>query len=759
MPRVRRFWTALHSAARLAPVRPALAAGVRTGVATVVPLLVGLTMDSPWGTWAALGGFLTAQADKGGAYRLRATTTLSLTIASAVSVIAGGLAGTTPWVAIPLMFVWAAGASLIRVLGAEATSVGLSVAIVFAASLASPLPWGADVGARGLAVLVGGGWAILLSLVLWPVRYYRPARADISGVYRALSRHAETIARYMRASGAQDERQQLFQSSPAAVRDAIEHARQTLVMTRRGRSAESPRGERLLVILEAADQAFSILIATTDLLDAQRLDVMDAVQQHAQQHAYEAALHVLDAYAKTADEIAQLTETSGAPAHVPHPTWGGAPLRDMGQPAYRPIADLLSRLRQYTDIVIATAEALDAPRRRATEERHAVEIAQPTLIAPSPMEQLRQALDPESIAFRHAIRVGITATAAVALTSAWHLTKGFWVTLTVLVILQPYTAATVFKGLQRVGGTVLGCTLAAVVSLVWREPAALMVVIFVLSVVGVAVMPLNYGLYSACMACEFVLLSELGLGDWNLFKVRFFNTVIGGILAFAGARLLWPSSERTVFPSQMAGALRAARDYLHDVVSICLSGTVDPGPHLAAAGRKVGVTLINAEALLQRVLIESGTAVPQNEAAMTLLLYTRRFNAAVIALRSVSWIDAPEGWRTALATVEQSAADVMSDIAASIEHQTTPDPLPDFVTLLHRVLDVDTDALLPDSARTVEATESTPRPHLSGTDVAYRTRIERVARQLRVLHTAATRFATTGNLMSITSELSMSAAV
>ena len=63
---------------------------------------------------------------------------------------------------------------------------------------------------------------------------------------------------------------------------------------------------------------------------------------------------------------------------------------------------------------------------------------------------LRQNLRLESDALRHALRVGIGATLAVALSRSFAVNHGYWMSLTLVFILQPYFAATWQRTVERV---------------------------------------------------------------------------------------------------------------------------------------------------------------------------------------------------------------------------------------------------------------------------------------------------------------------
>ena len=73
---------------------------------------------------------------------------------------------------------------------------------------------------------------------------------------------------------------------------------------------------------------------------------------------------------------------------------------------------------------------------------------------------LRANLSFESAAFRHGVRLAVTLASTTALYHAFSLPRGYWVTLTALIVLKPDFQETFARGVGRVAGTVLGATLA-----------------------------------------------------------------------------------------------------------------------------------------------------------------------------------------------------------------------------------------------------------------------------------------------------------
>ena len=278
---------------------------------------------------------------------------------------------------------------------------------------------------------------------------------------------------------------------------------------------------------------------------------------------------------------------------------------------------------------------------------------------------------------RHALRVGLTTTVAVCVSLAFVPSHGYWVTITVLTIMQPYTGATFLKGLQRVMGTVVGGLLAAAVATYVQHPAALLPVVFVTVAISVAVIPLNYGLYTTFLTLTFVLLAELGSGDWTLARVRVLNTLVGGALALAGTWLLWERSEYVLLPEQIPAALRANREHFLQVIADRRDPSRPPGERFSEARRQMGLMTLNAEASFQRLLSEPRRRTEPLEPLMTLLAYLRRFAAAVISLSATSREAFPARRQADLARYADRVGSVLEDLAEAVTRGRPPSPLPD----------------------------------------------------------------------------------
>jgi uncharacterized membrane protein YccC len=173
---------------------------------------------------------------------------------------------------------------------------------------------------------------------------------------------------------------------------------------------------------------------------------------------------------------------------------------------------------------------------------------------------LRSNLSLDSVVTRHALRLATTATVGLAIGLGAHLTKGYWITLTIAVVLRPFAAATLDRAILRVAGTVLGAALTAVLVSQITGRLPLIVAMFVLAALAFSLMPLNYGLGVVFLTPLIITLISLSdPGGWTLAAHRIVNTLIGGALALVGGYLLWPTSNRLNILDDLGASLDAER--------------------------------------------------------------------------------------------------------------------------------------------------------------------------------------------------------
>src|SRR5207302_10753778 len=142
----------------------------------------------------------------------------------------------------------------------------------------------------------------------------------------------------------------------------------------------------------------------------------------------------------------------------------------------------------------------------------------------------------DSVALRHALRYAAVTTVGVIIFRSLSLPRGYWVALTIAVILKPHAGVTFQRTLLRVGGTILGGLLAMAITASVTNDWATALLTIPLALVAFSFQPYNYGLWVIFLTPLVILLTEVGHpGQWTLAGWRVADTLIGGALALGGS--------------------------------------------------------------------------------------------------------------------------------------------------------------------------------------------------------------------------------
>jgi uncharacterized membrane protein YccC len=617
------------------PWKSSVATGMRTTAATVVPLVIGqLSGDTALGMLAGIGGLNVSLSDIGGPYRTKAVTMGVATISLAAAAYLGIVVGRSLWLSLAMMFLLAGAAGLAGLYGNAAAKVSFLSLVLFILMVGIPAGV-ADATERSMALIGGGLWAMALSLWLWPLHPYQPIREAVAACYRAIGAFIGAACR-TRAGGEQAGSgwSEAVTQERATVVEAIAQALGTIEGIRASRAGMSPTGQQLLVLLRSASSLFDGAIALAETLEESvhhshdarvRAEVEDIVQHlvaavaelaTATRQGHDGVdLRALDqAVAAVGERITRLQQDSQAPA------------QDMVENSARALQVVNKHVRAAADILA----------QRGSVERTA---KLPGIGRPSSRARLgvvlgmfKDNLTFHSLTFRHALRLGITATAAVALYTLLDLPHGVWVPLTAMVILKPNFGGTYQQAKQRVVGTVAGSVIGAILAAVMTTRLALDLLLVPFGILAFSLMARNYGL-GVMFLTPFIilLLNTVHPGNWEAAAFRGLDTVIGGLLALLAGYLLWPSWERERLPEQLARTIAANRDYFLGVITGYLGQTTDPAS-LQSRGAQAQLENANAAAAFQRLLSEPEAQHGPIGPIYALVTYNQRFYDGVTTL-------------------------------------------------------------------------------------------------------------------------------
>ena len=508
--------------------------GLRAGVAVAGAMIACNRLGLPMG-WAALGGFEAVLVDNGGPYRSRLETIATLLAGGSLVCVIGAMVGGTLWVAVAVTAAVCFAATFARVASERIASTSVIILVLYFAGFGGTDHSFAHACAAALEFALGGLWAAALSLVLWPVDPFRPARREVAECYSVLaefsgkmlveewsgdatgdgvrshvseSRHGapDFVPRSLEERRISLEHTGHFQR---AMRLQMEKARHAVGRVPARMTARTVRARNLTVLLETADMLFAITMRWRELAQVANDPASFAAVR-------EAALWLSGAEWAISRGLRQ-RPGDGAASYTPE----GSHSMEHVQPRLKrprwPFAKGTARAHLAADERDALENvqiAFEAVRSvwSGVELRVGGAATRWEMIAHDPghidvpekaadgghyrwVDALRANWTFDSVMMRHALRMAVVGGVDILLMRLTHVRHGSWLAMTSIIVLQPYGSGTLRRGMQRVGGTIAGGVLAAVLATAIHGQAGLIAVLAVVSALTLATYAVNYAWY------------------------------------------------------------------------------------------------------------------------------------------------------------------------------------------------------------------------------------------------------------------------
>jgi uncharacterized membrane protein YccC len=572
----------------------------RTMIALVLPMALGRWLGLPALNWVAIGAFLLAIGDStDDGDRLQLLRLVAGTAIGATALATGVLAGGSLWLAIPGTLVWTFLVGLVGVYGNAVASMGLPIAWAYV-ELGLPSKDHSIGHAAALGGLFAVGGMMLIGLT-WLIRIagpYGPLRHRTAACFRAVASYLATVEH---GDAGMD-----VVSPETRVRTEIADARQLAADLRRGQRGWSRVVARQIALIELADRVFSLAAV-----------LRDAGEPGAAGPARD-GLSTLSLCAEAAGQIAG--RLSGPfDAHR---------LRDMSaRLAAAQDADKVVEARLVAELLRAVRIALGdaAPETVATETGIAAQ-DNAGVLAP-----LLGCLDRKSLVARHALRFAVVTSVAVVIFWFFPQPFGYWIPLTVTVVLRPYAGVTLSRTLQRIIGTAAGILVSSALMPFLTTPDAQLTATAVAIFCMMATLPFNYSLAIFMLSAGVIPLEHFMTPELpsDVGLMRLAATGIGATLAILGGHLLWPAFERDTIPALLTASIGSIARY----AGLALGTDADLAS-IEAARREAGRDTTNLQATVQHSISEIGGDAAALHAAMLASLGLQRLmnglNTAVV---------------------------------------------------------------------------------------------------------------------------------
>jgi uncharacterized membrane protein YccC len=654
--------------------------GFRAAFGIALPAAIGLLANHlVWGILCSFATLWVLMCDVGGAYRQRAINLVSSGLVILVAYVFGG------WMILSVpnyiigMFLWVSAAALIGIAGNAAAQAGMVSSTIVVTSVVLFVP--SEFWIRLLLCTTGFGWALLLSLALWPLAPYAPILqalaasfgrlADLSTSFWSGAAEPERAANNLDFAIAYDE-----------VMRSLERSRAIWGAFRARRAGPTVRSLRLLALIEELDDVARTLVTLREELNLVGREKWFGEFREPFKELTNALSHL-------SREIAQAVAVAGRGVD---PT----PLQNAFQDLESAMTAKSKReaLFQRTEIhrttkhlieqaggLAETVSELNATHQKFREPPEARFGPRPKTY--DPLVEIRNNLSFRSTSFRHALRLGAVSALGGLLAAGEHLVRGYWIPMTVVIVLKPNFGGTLQRCVQRITGTVLGALIGALLVLASPEPWVLWGVLPVLVFATFALRNFNYTLFSLALTPTVLLMLDIAhpITVTDSF-LRVLHTIIGSLLALLSGYLLFPLWESRRLPFHIGEALRAEAALVRALRDALLGSKERP---ISEFRRDAAVSVSNAATAGQRLLSEPADRRGDVEASLAAVNNCRQILHALAAISDYPTRKSIQLKADELIGFYQALAQALDDLGSSLSTGAEPKRLADLSVLLERL--------------------------------------------------------------------------
>ena len=627
-------------------------AGWRPGAATRCALVLALVLvggslagHPTWGVAAAIGAFNTGLASLTGVYRTRLKTMLQVCGVTFVCALIGGLVGPSLPLAVLTVTL---GCLLLTVYGeAVPAAATLTLQATMTLLILSGLRLApAAVPGTALLVLLGGLAQVTVLGVLWPLGRHQPEHRAVSLTYAALADFVasweEDARRGVAAPGRLFPDDAPFQGTQSALNSVP-------VTRRRASHAE------LAALLEEAEGLRAALIS---------LGLQPWVR--GQTEAPRLFRRVLTRTLAQVRRGVSQGQTGPDEALV-----SPGALRALRLAALR-----AAPVGEVEKVISALALTLDLLTRLSLTARPPIDPVLPYSLSPAPAAPTLPfwRLRPTPAQWQHGWRLAVAVGLSDLLVRLLALPHGYWLPLTVGLVLRADYLTTLTRGAARLLGTLAAVLAGLLLGL--AHPGVQLDTLFVLGAawLAYALLQVGYAPFSAAVGLYVIMsVSASGLSQGAVAEGRLLYTVLGGLVALV-AFLLWPLWVSGTAGERLRQAAGKQLAYADALLAAC-SGSVDTGLNTvfpgetalerarsAARSARVSADGVVAAAVAEPVWATRGQrddAAPQNMALLS--ANAARLLALHLALRRAGSEDARPALRTALGQARQVSAQLAGE--------------------------------------------------------------------------------------------------
>ena len=585
---------------------------VRITAGIILPaILLGYFHNLSTGIVVSIGAMCVGNTDNPGPIHHRRNGMIACVIIIFISsLLTGAVAGDHLLTGI-LVFSFCFLFSMMSIYGTRATSIGVNALLVMVLSIDRP-HHGWDILVNALYILAGGIWYMVLSLLLYSFRPYKLIQQALGECVEATADYLRIKASFYNRSVDYDKSYRQLVQQQIDIHGKQELLRELLFKSRNivGESTHVGR-VLLMVFLDIVDLFERVMTSQQDYLSLHNLfdgsGLMEAYEQLILDMASE-----LDEIGIAIKSGRPSIETSRLSSRIKELKASFFRFRDEYRTAenvegfiglrhildsIQDIADRLHTLHGYTTYDASFSK----------EFRPQVDYDQFVTHQDMDKKLLWENLNFKSNVFRHSLRVSIATIVGYLISVFLPLGHGYWILLTIIVILKPAYSLTKKRNYERLMGTLAG-GLVGLLLLYFIKDKTVLFVLMILFMIGTYVfLRTNYLVCVTFMTPYVLLLFHLlyPLDFKTVLSDRVIDTVIGSAIAFIANIFIVPSWEHEQIRDYMIRIIEANTAYFRDVAG-GFAGRKSTMNQYKLSRKEAFVALANLSDAFNRILSEPG---------------------------------------------------------------------------------------------------------------------------------------------------------
>ncbi|MES2763808.1 MAG: FUSC family protein [Bacteroidota bacterium] len=525
--------------------------------------------------WMAFGAYMLALIDYRGLHYkkivIQSVEAVLMTLAAIV-----GMNTANSWQAsVIAMFFVGVFAALIRNWSDYGASIGVAVGFFFLFGLSNPVSFQESVN-YGLYVFAGAGWSVIITIIAFPFRPSNPIRRSVAKIWKVNTEFLDILIQ-KHASDNLVYAVDLIEKE-TAIRDAINHSIKLFARRESKKTRLKTQHYDMMMEIRKTSSLFGATLETMH-------EELEALDHPDFQKIRNTVLYkTLSAFAQASARLSvviftfrpedlSLAKIRLKRCEIAIKLFEEASteltLTDKEKIAVQHFITTLHKSYGYLQHTVFQIEKKLNIKKSDYLENYKLTFNN-FLVGLKPraiLELVSEAFNVNSQHFVYALRVAFGLSIGVFVYKFFRIDHGHWISLTMLIVIQPYFGATRKKGVERIVGTVTGIVSGGVIMLLPLPHDVFVGLLVVVSFFVAYFLRNNYKIGVFFTTIMMVILMQISQqGSWELIGWRVLSTLIGALFAVIASYVFWPVWEKKRFPPLMENALLQNKNYLQRVL-------------------------------------------------------------------------------------------------------------------------------------------------------------------------------------------------